>query len=782
MISNERQMIAPPCVGNGCIVVYAWNVFDSAEKIAFRSREGWSIRDLAPKTEQPIICLFNGEPILRDDWDYVPTSADHLYFQTLPSGPLLPYAWYILAAVAIVAVAFMARPDLQTGAQQQESSPTYSFGVSGNQARLGQSIPVPYGRHILTPDFAANPYVEYDENGDEYYHALFCLGMVNKFTLEQIAIDDTNIEHFENIETQFVGPNFSTPLSLVNAAVVTAPEVSQNDLEYGVNNGPFSVCGHGLEVNKIGIDVICPKGLYFAESDGSFSSKSVTWIAEARKISASGAAIGGWSLLGLETLTGSTNTPIRRTYTYNVSAGRYEVRLRRESTRDDNSRVGHDIQWMNLRGYLTTVPTLEENATFLAIKAKANNQLSSQSERRFTVIIRRWLPTWHPDTGWSEETETRSIAWAAADVLRNAVYGGKLGDTRIDLESLYELALLWESRGDYFDGVFDTRTTVWAALQTVLRVGRAKPIMRGNVITFVRDQEQTLPVALFNMRNIERGSFTIEYSTVQEDANDGIEIEFVNSDKWSSDWVTLPLPGYADGYEPVNPAKTMLKGITERNHALRECAYMAAVQAYRNVSVQLTTEMEGLSSSYGELIAVAHDLAEWGVSGEIESWDGLTAVCSEELIWGEGDHYAVLTDSFGDLHGPFKVVHGILPRSMQFVELPSFDPYTGLEKERCRFSMGEATNFAKYCVISDLSPQANGKVQIKAFVENSLVHTADLPYTGSGGVGTGGGIFRVSADDTPPFGLASPSDLANYGFLSEDDGFMPDGETQYVLE
>ncbi|NBX77500.1 MAG: phage tail protein, partial [Proteobacteria bacterium] len=43
-------------------------------------------------------------------------------------------------------------------------SPTYSLQAQGNQARLGEPIPVVYGRHIVYPDFAATPYAEYVGN------------------------------------------------------------------------------------------------------------------------------------------------------------------------------------------------------------------------------------------------------------------------------------------------------------------------------------------------------------------------------------------------------------------------------------------------------------------------------------------------------------------------------------------------------------------------------------------------------------------------------------------
>lgn len=46
---------------------------------------------------------------------------------------------------------------------------------------------------------------------------------------------------------------------------------------------------------------------------------------------------------------------------------------------------------------------------------------------------------------------------------------------------------------------------------------------------------------------------------------------------------------------------------------------MAAANRYRRRIVTFSTELEGLIPTYGDLIAIVHDMANWGQGGEIIS-------------------------------------------------------------------------------------------------------------------------------------------------------------------
>lgn len=780
-------------IGLGGIVVHAYNPLDPSQRTSFRARQGLTLDQLKPATTLPTVCQLNGEYVLAADWSFIELEVtDIAVFLTLPKGGGGGGSYQIILGIILIVVGVVvpgAQPLIYAGAalllsgllpspnfvplvnnnQGISPSPTYNVQLQGNTARLGQAMPVPYGRHMIMPDFAAPPYNIFTEQDDQLYHAVLCIGVMNKFTLETVTIDDTVLEHFVDVSTQLVGPQYgAATLTLVNPAVVNAPEVAGQDMLTGVVIGPFAANGPGLQAVKIGIDIVWPKGLYFANDSGNLDPKSCQWMFEARSITSSGSSAGNWFLLGVEELELAQSNPVRRSYEYVVPPGRYEVRGQRLDTRDDNARAGHDMSWVGLRTYINTTTPLDANANFLAIRMRANAQLSGLSQRRIAVIVRRWLPTWNPDTGWSAPVETRSIAWALADVLKNSVYGANVPDSRIDLQTLYELDLEWSARGDTFNGVFDKRITVWAALTTIARCGRARPVMRGSVFTFVRDNEQALPVALFNTRNIKRGSFQIEYDVVTEDTPDGLELEFFNEETWSLDYVTLPMPGVVG--EPIAPARISVQGITVLRQAQRECAYMAADAGYRRSRISFDTEMEGFLPALGDLIAVAHDVVGWGSGGEIVAYSPGVVQCSEKLNWSVGANYAIFVDEQGDIHGPYTVTPGSLANSMQFTDtLPDGLIYTGTERERTRYAMGPAGSYAKFCKVLTLTPSSDDTVHIRAVVEDVRVHSADLPYTGGGGGGVGGRIARYAPPGIPNYDAASDAQHEAYGFYSDAD-------------
>lgn len=728
-------------------VVYAKDPFNPRNRELVPVVAGTNVLDCVPP-DGVVICTINGEPVARESWNCLLEEHDVVVFQTLPAngGGSNPFQ-VVLSIVLIVAGAFTGNPYLiyagiglgiaslvptpkvPIGMQPVEApSPTYNVALSGNAARLGQPMPVPYGRHILYPDFAAQPYTEF-ANNDAFYYALLCLGNTGDIEVESISIDDTVISSFEEVQTQLVGPSFAGSQSLVNPAVVNAPEVASQPLETFRVVGPFAAVGPGLTTNRLGVDVIMPRGLYFASDDGSLTNKTITWKVEAREIDDLGVAAGNWLVVGTESYTAASSVPQRRTYSYEVPSARYEVRLSRTDVRDSSARAGHDIEWAGLRAYVDTVAVLEPTATYLAVRIRATGQLSGGSQRRISTIIRRKLPTWSPEGGWTAPVATRSIAWAFADVLRNSVYGAGVLDNRVDLESLYQLDQVWSARGDYFDAIFDKRVTIWGALTTIARAGRARPLLRGNVVTAVRDSQDSFPVALFNMRNIERNSFTLDYGLVTEDTPDGVKLEYFDARTWNMESVTVPLPGVAD---PVNVSTGSLIGVTSRQQALREAAYSAADLAYRRSTVRFTTEMEGYLPTFGDLIAVSHDVPAWGTSADVVSVDNTGAfpalIVSELVPWTTAQHYAMLVDSKGVVDGPYPVVQGAAQNVVQFTTSIGITPYTGTERERTRISIGTALTVARYCKVRSIAPKGDTTVVVTAVVEDNRVHAADARY------------------------------------------------------
>lgn len=713
--------------------------------------------------DQPTVCIKNGAPVLRADWAVTPIDGAVLFI-TLPQGGggggggKNPLRTVLMIAVMVVATVYggplgaslgfsgnlatavgsaiimtagsalvsalvpLPTPNMPSfagsGGSLAQPSPTYSLQGQGNYARLAQPIPVVYGRHLVYPDLAATPYGEYQGN-EQFLHQLHCIGL-GEYDIEQIRIEDTPIASFEEVTYQIVPPG--NPVTLFNPDVVTAPEVAGQELLAGTWTGGFAINPADSEVTHIGIDILLPRGLYYANDAGGLDSRSASWRVEARAIDAEGDPLNDWFTLGNESLTAATTTPQRRTYRYPIAAGRYEVRATRLDGKDTNSRAGHEVRWSEARGYLAGGMTFPDKVTLLAIRMRATDNLSQRSSRLINCIVTRKLPVWSVDSGWSAAVPTRSIAWAFADILR-ASYGAKLPNARIDLAALAQLDQVWAGRGDQFDGVFDQQVTVWEALTRVARCGRAVPFLQGGIVRLVRDEVRLLPVALFSPRNIVKNSLKIQYVMPGEETADAVTVEFFSSRTWKPDEVTVSLPGSSS----ANPAKLRLFGCTTEAHAVREGLYLAAANRYRRRIITLRTELEGLIPTYGDLIAIAHDMPSWGAGGEIVAWDAdtQTATLSEPVAFVDGqEHVMALRRRDGGVSGPHAVTPGSDAQQVVFADLPDIPIETGLSAERTHFAFGNAEQWSLLARVIAVRPRGE-QVEITCVAEHPAVHSAD---------------------------------------------------------
>jgi len=752
-----------------------------------------SLRNLAPRGRLPVICQVNGQWISRKAWAMRVQDGDSVIFVTLPQGgggggsnPLkivlmlvvmyfAPYlATQLLGITGAAAIgslgvslvtgaigllgnmlinALIPAPS-PTAAQQSTSlaaaSPTYSLGAQGNTARIGQPIPVIYGRHLIFPDFAAMPYLEYAGN-EQYLYQLFCIGQ-GEYTIETIRVEDTPISSFSEITYEVIPPGGS--VSLFPTSVTTSGEVAGQEALTSTILGPFVANDAGTTANYLAIDVVMSRGLYYANESGGLDAVSISWTVEAQQINDVGAAVGGWFVLGAQSYSAATTTPQRLSYKYAVASGRYQVRLTRTDAKQTGSRYGHELDWVGLRAYLPGTQVYG-NVTLVAMRMRATNNLSSQASRKINMIVQRKLKTWNPISGWSTGTvPTRSIAWALADICR-AQYGAALADSRIDLAGLHALDAIWASRGDSFNAIYDSQSTIMEGLTLTARAGRAIPFMQGGVAHVVRDQAAVLPTAKFTQRNIIKNSFKIDYLMASEETVDSIDVTYFDEDVWTERPVRATLPGGTSD----KPASVKLFGVTNRQQAWREGMYAAACNRYRRRLPTFSTEMEGFIPTICDLIAVQHDMPKWGQSGEIVAWDAATktAILSEPLDWSAGGpHVLAFRGRDGKPQGPYVATAGADAYHVTLTDWALSGKYwsdkvsdkatpdISGDRERSHYAFGPANAQYIKCRLLAMRPKSAETVEVAAVVESDFVHTADI------GVAPGVTAWQLPAKFTTP--------------------------------
>lgn len=707
-----------------------------------------------------VACL-NGVAVLQKDWNTVLQENDVLTVQNLPMGGGgsnvgmilitivavaaaaftggaslgVAAAWGVAAGAAVGVLSSMV-PAAQTSPStlgRESASSTYTISSQANEARVLEAIPVQYGRMRIYPDLAAQPYTE-NRGNEMYLYQLMCIGQ-GQIELEKLMIEDADISSFGEVQHEVIQPGGKVSLfpdNVVTSEAVTGLELKGPNEENYASLGPFVTSPSGTKVNAIAIDITFPQGAYDIDpKKGTTRSATANFRFEYQAIDDKGAATGSWTELLNQSETFATQTAQMLSYKVTVPEGRYQVRGNRTNDAPTETRSKSTIQWTGLKSYVVSEQDYG-NVTLLAVVIKATNNLNSNTSRRINLIGTRKLPTWTPNGGWTEAVKTANPAWAFADALRNADYSVGMGTSKINMAELYRLSLVWDQRGDEFNGVFDTTQTLWRALTQIAAVGRAVPMYYAGSFDIVRDEPKSLPTAVFTPANMKRNSFKSSYKLASSKTPDYVIIEYFDRDTWTQDTVECALPG---SLKKLSTTVQMF-GITSRDQAYREGMYKAAVNRDQRRRNEWTTELDGLLPKFGDLVWVSHDVPAWGQSGRVISLNASTGriVTTEPLNFFEGaTHQIAFRKKNGKADGPFTIIkdtnaiEGVNSAIIQETQsrLQQVWISDGIGADLTFYQFGRTDKFAEKIVVLSAKPNTSGEVTITGTNYATSPHIAE---------------------------------------------------------
>ena len=752
-----------------------------AEPVQLQLPAGVPIIDYVPHARLPWVCVANGLPLSREYWlsrKIAPGDVVDLHAVVQGSGsrnilgaiaaialavfaPYLAAAWGFVGATATLVAAgitlvgtalinalIMPKPAGASANQMQQASPTYDVAMSGNQARLNNPIPVCYGRLRSYPDYASQPYSEYSTatkpEGDQFFYGLYAIGH-GVFDIGAVTIGDSDIGSFTDVEYKILQPGEQP--TMVQANVASAVEVNGQVLNHETPTGPFVACGPGRKIKALGIDVVFPRGLAKINmSNGKASDTSVEIEISYREINDGYRPLGDWIALPIQTVTAGSLTAQRRSFYFEFDEPtRIAVRVRRVNAASEGTDVYDEADWAAMRGYLANPAPLAPTVTHMEVRIKATEQMSGASQRKIGVIWQRKVHTWNPEDGLSAEpVATRNPMWALLDKWTNPIYGDRIPLDRIDLQSLYYVAMVCDERKDRFDYIFDNRTTSFDADKTIGMVCRSTPIRRNGMRSIVRDEWEPLPITAFTSRNIVKDSSSYQYLQVTDESADGVVVEYF--DRNAFDWleVECPAPGRnytspldprwkPDGEPPMeNPVRLQLAGITGPTQAEREGLYQAASNALRRKYCNWTTEMGATLTWFGAPVLFAPVLHNAAQSGDCAFW----TEASRNLSLTERPRLTelsaiVLMRPDGSVTKPIAVKPGEDEFSVQLAELSDFTlSLSDSRSERTKYVLLDGVETREVAKMLAIRPRGKDDEGVPLYemygvIDNEAVHLVD---------------------------------------------------------
>ena len=318
------------------------------------------------------------------------------------------------------------------------------------------------------------------------------------------------------------------------------------------------------------------------------------------------------------TMGGKETSAIRSTFYIALpSRGQYEVSVARISEDTNNDRILDKITWTALRTIRNVKPVRKAGLSFFEMRIKASDNLNGVISN-FNCIATSLFKSWDATAKkWTTEPVPTNNP---ADLFR-AIFQGPfnkkaIADSRLNLEEIQEWHEYCKANGFTFNMYLDGRKSVYDTANLIAAAGRASMTHKDGQISIIIDKERSTVAQIFTPDNSRDFSATKKFINLLH----AFRVTFPNQNK---DWLTDERIVYDDGYTEANATifeELQLPGITHPSLAWKHGRYHLAQLRLRPETYSITTDVENLRCTRGDLVRVNHDITKWGLgSGRIKA-------------------------------------------------------------------------------------------------------------------------------------------------------------------
>lgn len=497
------------------------------------------------------------------------------------------------------------------------SSPTYSISGGRNKARQFEPMPLMLGQPYCVPDLAAQPYT-YFANGEQHLWQLFHAGL-NCAAVDTIRIGQTPVGNYLGVSLSYAGfASGNTGLPLLS----NVDSVAGALLDAPSGSGPLVTRTSSVNATQLAVDI--EGNLYSVNStNGAYENLSCDITLEYRLVG-SGTWLPFVGSVATITLNSASTKPLRLTYTRQVAAGQYEVQARKVTANVTASNQQNSIQWSTLKTYQVDNGSYKGESRF-GIQVQASGQLNGSLDEVNCMGTAKPMPYWNGSAWVTATTRANGLSNPGAQILLLArgirdedgrlLAGLGFPDSQIDIESLKLFMVHCAAKGFTFDYFLQETMSIGDLLDAIAVVGMGSISFHSGklgVIWFSDDQ----PVeSVLNMGTIKAKSFGVDYDT--QATADELEFQYFDRDRnntWKS--IRVLAPGVT---MPVATARHPLTGVTTEAHAAVLARFHMAQNVYQRKTVNCEVDLEHLTFRRGTVIALSHDLTQWGYGGRVKA-------------------------------------------------------------------------------------------------------------------------------------------------------------------
>ena len=472
-------------------------------------------------------------------------------------------------------------------------------------------------------------------NDEQYLNLLYCGGYGPVDSIDNIRIDYTDIGNFSGVQLETrLGTNDQKPISFFKNTPLDQSVGIELLQGQAVTRTSDSTKASALEVT-----LEFPAGLYHVNDDGNYSNAQATFLLEYRK-----GQNDSWHNFKQPdyhySVEAATNSALRRTFSVTgLEAGQYDVRVTAVS-KPSSSRYQSMVDWTIMTSYVDGIYS-RPNKVLVALRIKANNQLSggvpslNWRQTRKTVLVH------NPETGNYEQRAADNPIWACYDILHGCrslknIATGKAeyviaGYPAACLDAYWEQ---WKSAADYadeeivnqdgekepryrFDAFFDTAQKRWTAAQKAANVGHAVIIPHGRNIGIVVDRPGHI-TQIFGEGRTTVSSVKGSFSSTEDRAR-AIEVTYNDGQNdFKNTVMTVRPPNYNTSRASDNTAQLTLFGVKRRSQAYREAITALATNERQLQFIELSTDIDAVVAEYGDIVGFNHAVSRLGIaSGRI---------------------------------------------------------------------------------------------------------------------------------------------------------------------